>query len=291
MILNGYDTTVGSRFKIKDKVTETIKALQSTDQLSIVDNRGVYAIDHKNDFNLPPFVFPISVANYMRENVTIIDQRTYFNKEGRNINLPEYNVMLLAAILQQDLSKNNTNLMKSVRPFTIKAFANSVGNALSRLTNLDVLQKITLRIILGHYFVCLSESKQIDWAFVSQNAVSRSLRVAQTDVAEVIAEVGYLENLTDLLNAIKKHPSLFALSKLDLGGLVASGSSVFFATSGFRMLMGAALEMPTIFTAICWGAATQRIYQNTAVGQELDVKRDKTVENFIRTVEYYFASK
>lgn len=291
MILNGYQTTAGSRFAVKDKVTETVKTLQSTDRLDQVDSRGVFAIDHKNDFGLPPFVFPISVYNYMKEPVTVIDQRTYFNKQGRNINVPEYNIMLLAAVLQQDLQKHNTNLLKSVRPFTIKAFANSVGNALGRLATLDLLQKITLRIILGHYFVCLSESKDVDWAFVSQNAVSRSLRVPQADVLAVIEEVGYISNLAELLNAIKTHPSLFALSKLDMGGLVASGSSVFFSTSGFRMLMGAALEMPTLFTALCWGGATQRIYQNTAIGQELDIKRDKTVDNFIRQVEYYFVAK
>lgn len=291
MIINGYDTTIGSRFKVKDKVTETIKALQSTDRLELIDNRGVYAIDHKNDFGLPPFIFPISIQNYMREKVTVLDQRTYFNKQGRNINLPEYNVMLLAASLQQDLSNFNMTLVKSVRPFTIKAFANSVGNALSRTATLDILQKITLRIIIAHYFVCLSEDPSGDFEFVSQNAVSRALRIPQTQVSEVISGLGYLGKLEDLLKAIKEEPSLFAMSRLDMGSLVASGSSVFFSTSGFRQLMGAALELPHLFTAICWGAATQRIYQNTAVGQELNVKEDRSVSDFIRTVEYYFTAK
>lgn len=288
MILNGYDTTVGSRFKVKDKVTETIKALQSTDRLEQIDNRGVYAVDHKNDFGLPAFIFPISLVNYMREPVTVIDQRTYFNKQGKNINVPEYNVMLLAAGLQQDLQNRNMTLIKSVRPYTIKAFANSVGNAIGRTSTLDLVQKITLRIILAHYFVCLSENPETDYAFISQNAVSRALRVSQTQVQSVIQDIGYLGKLEDLLKAIKEEPSLFALSRLDMGGLVSAGSSVFFSTSGFRMLMGAALEMPSLFTAICWGAATQRIYQNTAVGQELNVKTDSNVTNFIATVDYYF---
>lgn len=291
MIINGYDTTIGSRFKVKDKVTETIKALQSTDRLELIDNRGVYAIDHKNDFGLPPFIFPISIQNYMREKVTVLDQRTYFNKQGRNINLPEYNVMLLAASLQQDLSNFNMTLVKSVRPFTIKAFANSVGNALNRMATLDIGQKIILRIIIAHYFVCLSEDPSGDYEFVSQNAVSRALRIPQAQVSAVISELGYLGKLEDLLKAIKEHPALFAMSKLDMGSLVAGGSSVFFSTSGFRQLMGAALELPHLFTAICWGAATQRIYQNTAVGQELNVKEDRSVSDFIRTVEYYFTAK
>lgn len=291
MIINGYDTTVGSRFKVKDKVAETLKILQSTDRLDKVDNRGVFAIDQKNDFGLPPFVFPISVFNYMREPITIIDQRTYFNSQGRNINVPEYNVMLLAATLQQDLQRGNLNLVKSVRPYTIKAFANAVGNAIARTVTLDILQKIQLRVILAHYFVCLSEDPNVDYNFISQNAVSRALGLQQSQVQEIIADLGYLGKLEDLLQAIKTYPSLFSLSRLDMGGLVAAGSSVFFSTSGFKMLMGAALELPTLFTAICWGGATQKIYQNTSVGQELNVKTDKKVENFIATVEYYFNGK
>lgn len=291
MIINGYNTTVGSRFKLKDKVSETITVLQSTDRLELVDNRGVFAVDHKNDFGLPPFIFPISLVNYMKEPVTVFDQRTYFNKSGRNINIPEYNVMLLASILQQDAQKGNLTLVKSVRPYTIKAFANAVANAISRTTTLDIVQKITLRIILAHYFVCLAESPDVDYTFISANAVSRALRLSQTQVLDVTKDIGYISTLQELLNAIKAEPSLFNLSRLDLGGLVAAGSSVFFSTSGFRMLMGAALEMPTLFTAICWGAATQKIYQNTAVGQELNVREDKSVTSFIATMEYYFSGR
>lgn len=288
MILNGYDTTVGSKFKIKDKVAETIKLLQSTQRLDQIDNRGVFGVDYKNDFGLPKFVFPISVFNYKREPVTVLDQRTYFNQAGKNINVPEYNVMLLSAILQQDLQRGNTSLVKTVRPYTLKAFANAFGNALARTVTLDIVQKITLRIILAHYFVCLFEDPSVDYTFISQNAISRSLRIPQTQVLDVIQELGYLGTLEDLLNAIKTNPSLFSLSRLDLGGLIASGSSIFFTTSGFRMLMGGALEMPTLFTAICYGAATEKIYQNTAVGQELNVKNDSSVSNFIQTVGFYY---
>jgi hypothetical protein len=291
MILNGFDTTVGSRFKVKDKVAETIKLLQSTQRLELIDNRGVYGIDQNSDFGLPPFIYPISIMNYKREHVTVLDQRAYFNKAGKNINMPEYNIMLLAANLQQDLLNGNTTLVKTVRPYTIKAFANAFGNAISRTVQLDINQKITLRIILAHYYVCLSESPSVDFTFISQNAVSRALKIQQSVVSDVIENLGYLGKLSDLLDAIKQEASLFALSKLDIGGLVAAGSSIFFSTSGFRMLMGAALEMPTLFTAICYGGASEKIYQNTMVGQELNPKNDTSVTSFMQTVAYYNAGK
>ena len=287
MITNGYDTTVGSRFKVKDKVSETVKLLQSTDRLELIDNRGVYAVDQTNDYGLPPFVYPLSIINYKREPVTIIDQRTYINKQGRNVNLPEYNIMLLAAALQQDAQRGNLSLVRAVRPYTIRAFANALGASIGNTTTLDLVQKMTLRIIIAHYFVCLLEESTLDYTFISQNAVSRALRVPQADVIEVIEKIGYVSTLPELLNVIKQEPSLFSLSRLDLGGLIAAGSSIFFATSCFRMLMGAALEMPTMFTAICFGGATEKIYQNTAVGQELNVKSDSSVSNFIQTVSFY----
>lgn len=291
MILDGYNTTVGSTYKVKDKITETVKLLQSTQRLDKIDNNGVYGIDHNNDFGLPPFVYPLSLINYKREPVTILDQRTYFNKQGRNINIPEYNIMLLAANLQQDLQNMNLTLVKTVRPYTIKAFANAFGNALSRTVTLDLTQRITLRIILAYYYVCLSENSNVDYTFVAQNAIGRALRIPQTQVHDIIKDLGYLSRLSDLLNVIKNEPSLFSLSKLDIGGLIAAGSSIFFATSGFRMLMGAALEMPTLFTAICYGAATEKVYQNTMVGQELNPKNDSSVTSFIQTVAFYNAGK
>lgn len=291
MILNGYSTTTGLRFKVKDKITETMKALQSTSQLDLIDNRGVYAVDHKNDFGIPPFIFPISFINYMKEPVTVFDQRAYFNKQGRNINVPEYNIMLLAANLQQDLQCGNTTLIKTVRPYTIKAFANSIANAIGRTATLDLNQRTTLRVILAHYYVCLSESPSVDYNFISMNAVSRALRLTQNTVVEALEGVGYISTVQELLDAIKKHPSLFTLTRLDIGSLVAVGSGVFFSTSGFRQLMGASLEMPTLFTAICYGGATQRIYQNTGVGRELNVREDDTVKSFIRTIDYYLNGK
>ena len=290
MIINGYDTTVGSRFKVKDKATETIRMLQSSDKLELVDQRGVYAISHKNDYNLPPFIFPISTQNYMREKVTIFDQRPYINKEGRNVNLPEYNVMLLAACLQQDLQNNQTTLIKSVRPFTIKAFANAMGRKLERMVMLDMNQSMIVRVILAYYYVCLLENSRDDFSFVAQNSIHAALRFPIPFIQETIKDLGFVNTLPELLKALTTHPALQSLSRLDLPGLVQAGTTIFFSTSGFKQLTGAALEMPALFTALCWGAATQRIYQNTMIGEELNVKQDKRVETFISTVGYYFKS-
>lgn len=290
MILNGYDTTVGRRFKVKDKVAETLKALQSSDRLELIDNRGVYAINHKNDFGLPPFVLPMSMQNYMRKPVTVFDQRTYLNRDGNNINLPEYNVMLLAACLQQDLQTGNKTLIKSVRPFTIKAFANAIGRRLERTVTMDITQRRILRIILAYYYVCLLEDPSADYKYVAQNAIKAALRYDINDIRDVINDLGYVGTVEELHRTIVTHPQLFDLSKIDIGGFIGTAGTVFMSTSGYKFIVQCAIELPTLFTAMCWGAATQKIYQNTGLGEELDVKQDRNVETFIKQVGFYFQS-
>lgn len=290
MYINGFDTTVGSRFKVKFKVAETLRQLQSADKLELVDRRGVFAITHQNDYGLPPFVFPMSLQNYLRKPVTVFDQRTYINRDGKNVNVPEYNVMFLAACLQQDLNLGNRTLIKSVRNFTVKAFANAMSQKLQRVVTIDITQRRILRCVLAYYYICLMEDSSSDYKFVAQNVIKTALRYDIGEIQEVIEDLGYIGTLPELLKAITEHPQLFPLKKLDMEGLVAICNSIFFSTSGFKFIPGVAVELPTLFTALCWGAASQKIYQNTALGAELNVKEDKTVETFLSQVSYYFQS-
>lgn len=291
MILNGYDTTVGTRFKVKDKVADTLNILQSTDRLEIIDDRGVYAITSKNDSGLPPFIFPMSFTNYMREKITVMDQRPYFNKSGQNINLPEYNVMFLAACLQQDLQEGQTTLLKTARPCTIKAFANALSRAMGRGIQLDVRQQTVLKIILAYYYVCLLEGPIESLSYVATNSIRSALPFSIDDINGVIEGLGFIGTLPDLHKAIVTNPELFSLSRLDISGLLQAGSGIFFAPSGYRQIVQAALEMPTLFTAFCWGAATQKLYQKSMIGEELDPKRFNKVDAFVKSVGYYLNAR
>lgn len=290
MYINGFDTTVGSRFKVKFKVAETLRQLQSADKLELVDRRGVFAITHQNDYGLPPFVFPMSLHNYLRKPVTVFDQRAYIDRNGKNVNLPEYNVMFLAACLQQDLNMGNRTLIKSVRNFTVKAFANAMGSRLQSQVELNIEQRRTLRIILAYYYVCMMEESTNDFQFVAQNVLKTALRFDVDIIREVIDDLGYVGTLPDLLRVITTNPQLFPLKKLDMEGLIGVGNTIFFSTGGFKFIPSVAIELPTLFTALCWGAASQKIYQNTALGRELNTKEDPTVSNFLQQVNYYFQS-
>lgn len=287
MILNGYDTTVGSRFRVKDKVADTLKILQTSDRLELIDTRGVYAINSKNDSGLPPFIFPISFLNYAREKITVLDVRPYFNKSGQNTNLPEYNVMYLAACLQQDLQNGQTTQLKNARQCTIRAFANAMSRVLQRGVPLNIRQVTVLKIVLAYYYVCLLEGNQNDLTFIANNSIRNALPFSVSDIQEVIADLGFIGSIQDLLSTINTHPELLPLNRLDIQGLLQAAQGIFFAPSGYRQVVQAALEMPTLFTAFCWGAATQKIYQNSLIGEELNPKNYDKVNSFIRNIGYY----
>lgn len=287
MILNGYDTTVGSRFRVKDKVADTLKILQTSDRLELIDTRGVYAINSKNDSGLPPFIFPISFLNYAREKITVLDVRPYFNKSGQNTNLPEYNVMYLAACLQQDLQNGQTTQLKNARQCTIRAFANAMSRVLQRGVPLNIRQVTVLKIVLAYYYVCLLEGQQADLTFIANNSIRNALPFSVSDIQEVIADLGFIGSIQDLLSTINTHPELLPLNRLDIQGLLQAAQGIFFAPSGYRQVVQAALEMPTLFTAFCWGAATQKIYQNSLIGEELNPKNYDKVNSFIRNIGYY----
>lgn len=287
MILNGYDTTVGSRFRVKDKVADTLKILQTSDRLELIDTRGVYAINSKNDSGLPPFIFPISFLNYAREKITVLDVRPYFNKSGQNTNMPEYNVMYLAACLQQDLQNGQTTQLKNARQCTIRAFANAMSRVLQRGVPLNIRQVTVLKIILAYYYVCLLEGPQNDLGFIANNSIRNALPFSVSDIQEVIEDMGHIGTVQDLLKTINTHPELLPLNRLDIQGLLQAAQGIFFAPSGYRQVVQAALEMPTLFTAFCWGAATQKIYQNSLIGEELNPKNYEKVNAFIRNIGYY----
>lgn len=287
MILNGYDTFVGSRIRLSDNIPTTLKMLATTDRLkNFGSSSDVKILDNESGSGIKTFVFPITLNDYRGNRITVMDARHYINSKGKVINSSEYEMMLTAALLQQLVAKNSKSILNGSKPYVLKAFVKSIAGVLSRPSNgnLNLNQRNDLEIILGHYYNCLLTNPNDDFIFVSQNALNQSLRIAPNSSFPVIKEIGYIDNFKDLLNAIKEYPTLSSLSKLDLGGFVGVVNQTWFASSGFREIVGASVEMPHLYTAICYASATNNIYKRTAIGAEVDIKQNRSIENFVRMI-------
>lgn len=287
MIINGYDTTVGSAFRVSEQVENTIKMLSTTSRLEKVNNRGVFGIDFNNGENFPTFIFPITVENYRREKVTVIDQRNYFNKSGGLVNSSEYTMIEIAASLQQASANNDFVVLKTVRPFVAKAMAKSLGSVLKRRGNLDLVNHMTVEVMLVHYYNCLLTPATEDVTFITQNVVKNALNYPDSFVLSVIEQTGRINNLKELLTALKTYPSLFSLQKLDMGGLVSMINQTWMVLSRYNQILGGAFELPHLFTAICYVSVTERIYQKTEIGQALDKKYNSSIGSFVDTINHF----
>lgn len=290
MFLNGYDTTAGSKNKIKDSIATTLKGLSTMDQLPKVSKKGVYAINHANGNDLSVFVYPLSLTDYKRENITVVDQRPYFNKSGSVVNDAEYSMIELAAMLQQDLQKGEMTLIKQTRPLVARTVSRAVGELISKEAGLNDSQRMTVQIILAHYYFCLTENINSNWVFPANNLVSQTVIADSIVISEIIDHCGFINTLPLLLKALKTHPSLMSLDRLDIVGLITYFTRIWMVLSGFRQILAAAAEMPTYLIAMCYATVTHRIYQKTKLGEYLDPKFNKGVDNFIKQVGYYKAS-
>lgn len=286
MIINGYDTLVGSKFKVTDRIESTIKSLATTNRLTKLDStpHEVYMITNENSDNIPSFAFPITLKDYRGKSITVFDQRNYVNSSGKVVNEPELNMIEVASALQQLAGINDKAILLSSETYTVKAFARSIGNILANQANLDFSKKLELEIILAHYFNCLLTNSSDDYAFVSQNVLKRSLGYNPSTTVPIIEEVGYINTLEDLVNTLKNSPRLPTLNRITVVELLSIINRTWFVSSGFKMIIGVAAELPHLFTAICFASITNNIYRKTEIGKILDIKNNSNIGEFIKSI-------
>lgn len=287
MILNGYDTFVGNRIRISDDISTTLKMLATTNRLKDFGNSaGVKILDNESGNGIKTFVFPISLNDFRGNKITVMDSRHYINSKGKVINPSEYEMMLTAALLQQAAATNKKSVLNGSKIYVLKAFVKSIAGVLARPSygNLNLNQRLDLEVILGHYYNCLLTNPNDDFTFVSQNVLNQSLRITPNTSFPIIKEIGFINSFKELVTAIKEYHTLTPLSKLDLGGFVGAVNQTWYATSGFREIVGASIEMPHLYTAICYASATNNIYKKTAIGKEVDSRENKNIDDFIKMI-------
>lgn len=285
MILNAYDTTAGKPLQPAEHYLQTIKTLSLIGDLESVDGHpDIKLINHENNRGITTLSFPISYLSNIREKETVVDVRPFTNKKNVVINEPEYKAYILTGILQNLLSKNDVTVLKSSRNITTKAYANALSRRFAQSAGLDVIEATTLSIILAHFFITRLETKTVDYAFISKNVIRSSLGVDPSVSGPVVEDMGYVDNLADLVKYIVSRPDMYKLNRLTVKEFVALGATIWFSSVG-RQVMAAALEHVPLFTAIVHATVNNNMYKNTGIGVQLDPKYNKDqIEAFNRTI-------
>lgn len=288
MLINGYDSTVGSPFRFTDGVANTIKTLHMTRNLTPTKKEGVFCLTNATDIGVDIFSFPITLESHTRQMITVFDERPYRNKNNQILHPNEIAIIRLAAFLQQDVVMKNMTPLKNGRLLSTKAFSESISTKLINSKGLDPNEALTLKVLLAYYYVCLQESPSDELDFIVLNIVSTLFGTRRDYVLGVIEELPRITTLPDLLEQIKANPILFKLKTLSLKELITIVGSISFAAMGPKIISVAA-EAPCLFMALVYGAATFKALSRTQLGITLDPKYNKgTLEAFTKNIEFTY---
>lgn len=289
MLINAYDTTVGKPFKVTDKVEAIIKALHIARTLVPTKKEGVFCIDYSAEVTADIFAFPITLRAYNNKTITIHDERPYRNKNTNQVvNSNELTILRLASFLQHDVANGDPGPLKKMRAVACKGFSESISNRISKPAGLNANEAMTLKILLGHYFVSLIEPQGNDVELVTINVMREVYGADKGYVLGIIEDIqamGHLHTVEQLLQAINKNPTLYKLKGYDLKDFISAYSGITFAALGNKMI-GAACEAPCFFSALAYGAVKFGSYSRTPLAQSLDIKYNKELlKNFTLNVE------
>lgn len=271
MFSNAYDTYVGKPLAALDHVPETLKRLVLMNDLAKLDE-GVRLITHQNDQGIPWLNFPLSFIGYDRKPITVMDERPYTNKNGARTNDAERTAMLVTSFIQQDVLEGNMGVIRSTTSVVARAFARAWGSQIVRRSGLEEDKALTIYIILIHYYNCLINEPNTDLTFTSQNLCQQAMGIDRNRSLEVLEQVGYINTLPKLREALVSYPGMYKLKNLQVKDLIAVGQLIWYSPTG-KQVVGAALEHPPLIIGMCAATiAFKNAYGKTPLGMQLDPK-------------------
>jgi len=288
MLINGYDTLVGKPLKIQENIGETIKMLALRQDLIPTTKPGVFTINVSNAANMPQFPLPITLTGYDKANITVYDERPFRDKNNRVLSESELNIIRLTAYTQQDAIQGDRSILLSSKFICMKAVAGGLADKLGFSKGLDLEERQTLQILLGHFVNCTFEGDTAETGYVSANAIKSVFRIDNNFSQRIIDDIGFLHDTAAVVNAIKTEPSLFKLKNLTLLEFIAVGSTLSFIGIGKRAV-AVMLESPFLMIGFVYAACKHKLYSKTPIGVQLDPKYNRElVDGFIRTISYNY---
>lgn len=272
MYLNAYDTYVGNPLSHMDRVPSTLKSLAIMKDLLDVGD-GVFQITHENGAGIPFLNFPLSMFGLDRKPMTVMDNRPYTNKSGAITNAAERIALLVTSFVQQDVLSGNLSVIRNTSGVVARALARAWGSQIIRQSGLEEDKALTVYIILIHYYNCLvNQENETDLVFISQNLCQSAMGIDRNRSLEVLEQIGYINTLPLLRDALVTYPGMFKLKNLQVKDLIALGQRIWFSATG-KQIVGAGLEHPPLLIGMCAATISHKnAYGKTPLGMQLDPK-------------------
>lgn len=272
-----YDTTVCSGFVI-EKTKTAIAVARLHGELGYAENTiGVVLVQGGGSASdsVPSFQHPVLLAQTGSHDTSVslaVDVRPYGKYDTmRGAFVSRNDIELRLATARGKLNyvwlTQQPTMLRDISPLGMQIFCSWISEAVAKRYVLEFAEQFKLHILAGIYYnslfsndVTIDESEKRRLAA----AISRNLRVQQSDVAEVIDEMPVVNNMASFCEAAATIVDPVRLAELNPGVMIAILGGTWFNANS-RELIGVALEHPPTWLAILVAAFNERTFKNSQI--------------------------
>lgn len=274
-----YDTTVCQGF-VTEKTKQAIAVARVHGELGYAKNTiGVVLVQGGGSASdsVPAFQHPMQLPQTGSHDTAVslaVDVRPfgkYDSMRGEFVSRNDIELRLATsrAKLNYIWLTQQTNILRDISPLGMQIFCSWVSEAVAKRYVLEFAEQFKLHILAGIYYSSLFT----DAVSIDENekrrlaaAISRNLRVQQSDVMEVIEEMPIVHDLAGFCEAAATTVDPVRLVEMNPGVLIAILGGTWYNANS-RELIGVALEHPPTWLAIILAAYNERTFKNSQIAR------------------------
>jgi hypothetical protein len=302
MFKSPYSTSNGSMHKVATMTKAVELALLSGSLTSSSDptiNGLYYIVSSPETKELPAVLMPLTAeaSHGVNQSFTVVDLRPY-SSYLRSTKIPTtgpVGLLIKQAILQMIWTKGESERLMSASDLPLTVYATWIANALQTKLGLNAESHAVVKVLAGWFYLCLFLTKD-DLGDLSSMThakimkLNRALRADINVVYETVKSVGFLADLSDLVEAIKNVGDPRAKS-LNVGLLYTLLQRGWYGHTNDHFMVSAALEFPPYFMGYVYAACTETSMKETPIAKTtLFFKSNNALEAYKITMDGFFSS-
>lgn len=292
MFLTPYNTTSLKDYKLNDviaNINKTMVAQRDNEYISPIidpDTNTKYpslqvkpAAEH-----IPAFVQPILLESDDDDKRFIVDMRPFTRADRLgNISINsalDYKLNLYYSILSSVWVHNGNTMIESIAAFPARVYVQWLSGVITRTLNLDMVQQVQLKAVLGAYYFLLHED---GWNDTTAEDLDKTLPPSLQSPTRIFAAKASYSNPHATQELLKDMPLINTLPSLieylhrvnsryealTLANLYAMVSRSWFGANA-PTLCAVALEYPPAFNTMVYFALNYRGLNKTGIGTIVD---------------------
>ena len=292
MFLTPYNTTSLKDYKLNDviaNINKTMVAQRDNEYISPIidpDTNSKYpslqvkpAAEH-----IPAFVQPILLESDNDDKRFIVDMRPFTRSDRLgNISINsalDYKLNLYYSVLSSVWVHNGNTLVESIAAFPARVYVQWLSGVITRTLNLDMVQQVQLKAVLGAYYFLLHED---GWHDTTTEDLEKTLPPSLQSPTRIFAAKASYSNPHATQELLKDMPLINTLPSLieylhrlnpryealTLANLYAMVSRSWFGANA-PTLCAVALEYPPAFNTMVYFALNYRGLNKTGIGTIVD---------------------